>query len=139
MKQFEIYWSDLTERAQAELLGIIGDIGNYDVIPLATIGFEEESFFAGDMDGIEKVVTFPQLQADLDDEGRLTEDRYEYWTDIIRKINWIDGYADFAGLMHIEASEKIRYYLEWELDLDDLKGGIEEVELMIHEKVLADK
>jgi len=64
MKQFEIYWSDLTERAQAELLGIIGDIGNYDVIPLATIDFEDESFFAGDMDGIEKVVKFPQFQAD---------------------------------------------------------------------------
>ena len=38
----EIYWDDLTESKQREILEALGDNGNYDVIPIATIEVEQE-------------------------------------------------------------------------------------------------
>lgn len=40
--EFEIYWGDLKEHKQQELLDLLGENGNYDVTPLATIFFEPE-------------------------------------------------------------------------------------------------
>ena len=37
---------DLTEKKQQELLEVLGDNGNYDVYPLATIEIEEEETMA---------------------------------------------------------------------------------------------
>lgn len=42
-KTFEIYWQDLTEKAQKELLEFLdGDNGNYDVFPIATLEVEDD-------------------------------------------------------------------------------------------------
>ena len=46
MITIEIYWNDLTETTQKEIQKALGmdasDNGNWDVIPLATLEFEEE-------------------------------------------------------------------------------------------------
>lgn len=42
MIKVEIYWQDLTEQKQAELLELFGDNGNWDVIPMCTLEIEEE-------------------------------------------------------------------------------------------------
>lgn len=42
MKTIEFYWNDLTEKKQKELLEIFGENCNWDVIPFATIDYEEE-------------------------------------------------------------------------------------------------
>ena len=34
----EIYWDDLTPEKQAEILEELGENGNYDMFPIATIG-----------------------------------------------------------------------------------------------------
>lgn len=39
---FEILWSDLTPDKQNEIFKALGDNGNYDVFPLATIIIGEE-------------------------------------------------------------------------------------------------
>ena len=39
-KTFDIYWKDLTDEAQAELFKLLGENGNYDVFPLATLQIE---------------------------------------------------------------------------------------------------
>ena len=39
MKQIEIYWDDLTEEKQKEILEILGDNGNFDTFPIATIEY----------------------------------------------------------------------------------------------------
>ena len=41
-KIIEIYWDDLTESKQREILAALGDNGNYDVFPIATIEVEQE-------------------------------------------------------------------------------------------------
>jgi len=42
MKEYKIYWNDLTEETQKELYKFLGDEdGNYDVFPIATIEVEE--------------------------------------------------------------------------------------------------
>lgn len=41
MKTIEIYWSDLTETKQQEILELFGDNGNYDVFPLAVMEYAE--------------------------------------------------------------------------------------------------
>ena len=38
----EIYWNDLTEEKQQELLNLLGDNQNWDVFPIAEIEIEEE-------------------------------------------------------------------------------------------------
>ena len=38
----EIYWNDLTREKQEELLNALGDNGNYDVFPIATIEVEND-------------------------------------------------------------------------------------------------
>lgn len=43
MKEIEIYWDDLTPGKQAEILEMLGDNGNYDVIPIATLSIEDET------------------------------------------------------------------------------------------------
>lgn len=42
MKTIEIYWQDLTAEKQAEILEMLGENGNYDVFPIATIEVEDE-------------------------------------------------------------------------------------------------
>ena len=41
-KYVEIFWDDLTEEAQRRIINFIGDNGNYDVFPIATIYGDEE-------------------------------------------------------------------------------------------------
>lgn len=46
MKQIEIYWNDLTEKAKKDILEAIGaeaEEYNWDVIPLAVIDIEEKA------------------------------------------------------------------------------------------------
>ena len=38
----EIYWNDLTEEKQQELLNLLGDNRNWDAFPIAEIEIEEE-------------------------------------------------------------------------------------------------
>lgn len=38
----EIYWQDLTKEKQQEIIEKMGDNGNYDVFPIATIEFEDD-------------------------------------------------------------------------------------------------
>ena len=38
----EIYWNDLTEEKQRELLNLLGDNQNWDVFPIAEIEIKEE-------------------------------------------------------------------------------------------------
>ena len=40
MKTVEIYWKDLTEVKQREILELLGDNGNYDIFPIAVIDYE---------------------------------------------------------------------------------------------------
>ena len=40
--KIEIFWNDLTKEKQNEILEVLGENGNYDVIPIATIEVEEE-------------------------------------------------------------------------------------------------
>ena len=42
MKTIEIYWQDLTEKKQQEILDELGDNGNWDTFPMATIDIQEE-------------------------------------------------------------------------------------------------
>ncbi|MCL2697591.1 MAG: hypothetical protein FWE74_05870 [Oscillospiraceae bacterium] len=39
----DIFWSDLTGEAQAELLNLLGGNGNFDVFPLASINVSNEN------------------------------------------------------------------------------------------------
>ena len=38
----DIFWDDLSAETQTELLNLIGDNGNYDVFPLASINVSQE-------------------------------------------------------------------------------------------------
>ena len=38
----EIYWKDLTEEKHKEILEVLGENGNYDMFPIATIVVEED-------------------------------------------------------------------------------------------------
>ena len=40
--EYEIYWSNLNKETQKELLELMGDNGNYDVVPIATIPVKME-------------------------------------------------------------------------------------------------
>ena len=40
--EYEIYWNNLNKETQKELLELMGDNGNYDVVPIATIPIEME-------------------------------------------------------------------------------------------------
>ena len=42
MNCIEIFWDDLTAQKQNEILEALGENGNYDVIPIATIYLPEE-------------------------------------------------------------------------------------------------
>ena len=42
MDYINIYWDDLTEDKQKEILEALDDNGNYDVVPIATIYVPEE-------------------------------------------------------------------------------------------------
>ncbi len=39
---YEIYWGNLNKETQKELLELMGDNGNYDVVPIATIPVKME-------------------------------------------------------------------------------------------------
>ena len=41
MPSIEIYWDDLTEAKQKEILEFLGDNGNYDVIPIAIVEYDD--------------------------------------------------------------------------------------------------
>lgn len=38
----EIYWGDLREEKQKEILETLGENGNYDVFPIAVLEIEDE-------------------------------------------------------------------------------------------------
>ena len=40
--KIEIFWNDLTKEKQNEILETLGENGNYDVFPIATIEVEGE-------------------------------------------------------------------------------------------------
>lgn len=40
MKTVEIYWKDLTEAKQREMLELLGDNGNYDIFSISVIDYE---------------------------------------------------------------------------------------------------
>ena len=40
--EYEIYWGNLNNETQKELLELMGDNGNYDVVPIATIPIKME-------------------------------------------------------------------------------------------------
>ena len=40
--EYEIYWSNLNKETQKELLELMGDNGNYAVVPIATIPVKME-------------------------------------------------------------------------------------------------
>jgi len=42
MKEIEIYFDDLTPEKQQEIIDTLGDNGNYDIFPIATIQIEDE-------------------------------------------------------------------------------------------------
>lgn len=42
MYVIDIYWDDLIKEKQDEILEVIGDNGNYDIVPIATICSSEE-------------------------------------------------------------------------------------------------
>ena len=42
MNCIELFWDDLTAQKQNEILEALGENGNYDVIPIATIYIPEE-------------------------------------------------------------------------------------------------
>lgn len=42
MAQYDIFWNNLTEETQKDLLGIWGENGNHDVIPLLTIEYQPD-------------------------------------------------------------------------------------------------
>ena len=43
MKEFEIYWGDLTKECQERLSEFLGgENGNYDVFPIATLQLEQD-------------------------------------------------------------------------------------------------
>lgn len=42
MNQIEIYWNDLTAEKQKEILELLGDNGNWDVFPIATLDIEAD-------------------------------------------------------------------------------------------------
>ena len=41
-KRIEIYWQDLTQAKQSEILQVFGENGNWDVFPIATIDVPTE-------------------------------------------------------------------------------------------------
>ena len=38
----DIYWDDLSDETQAELMKLLGDNGNYDVVPIGSINVTPE-------------------------------------------------------------------------------------------------
>lgn len=42
MIEIAIYWDDLTTEKQNEIIEALGDNGNYDIIPIATLCYEGE-------------------------------------------------------------------------------------------------
>ena len=40
--EYEIYWGNLNKETQRELLELMGNNGNYDVVPIATIPVKME-------------------------------------------------------------------------------------------------
>ena len=38
----DIFWDDLSTEAQTELLSLIGNNGNYDIFPIASINVSQE-------------------------------------------------------------------------------------------------
>jgi len=46
MIKIEIYWNDLTKEKQEEIHEKLGDNGNWDVIPMAILEFDEEAWKA---------------------------------------------------------------------------------------------
>lgn len=53
MSTIEIYFDDLTEEKQKEILDTLGDNGNYDLFPLASLGYEESKMPEPQLGGLE--------------------------------------------------------------------------------------
>ena len=66
MERIEIYWDDLTEAKQKEILEFLGDNGNYDVIPIATVEYDDCSL-ATPLN-IDLIATYEELYGIPEDE-----------------------------------------------------------------------
>ena len=87
MTEIEIYWDDLKPEKQREILSCLGENGNYDLIPIATIPHENdlarmiyekvylEDFADGDDRVNQEPVCFDEF---LDNEWGDEEIRSEY-------------------------------------------------------------
>lgn len=53
MPTIEIYFDDLTEEKQKEILDNLGDNGNYDLFPLASLEYEESETQELQLGGLE--------------------------------------------------------------------------------------
>ena len=53
MPTIEIYFDDLTEEKQTEILANLGDNGNYDLFPLASLEYEESETQELQLGGLE--------------------------------------------------------------------------------------
>ena len=53
MPTIEIYFDDLTEEKQKEILGVLRDNENYDLFPLASLGYEESKMPEPQLGGLE--------------------------------------------------------------------------------------
>ena len=62
-QEMDIYWDDLTEEARSRLSRMLGDNGNYDCYPLATVRRPEDDFYDDEED---------EEEDDEDDEDELT-------------------------------------------------------------------
>lgn len=66
MPSIEIYWDDLTEAKQKEILEFLGDNGNYDVIPIATVEYDDCSL-ATPLN-VDLIATYEELYGIPEDE-----------------------------------------------------------------------
>ena len=66
MPSIEIYWDDLTEAKQKEILEFLGDNGNYDVIPIATVEYDDCSL-ATPLN-VDLIATYEELYGISEDE-----------------------------------------------------------------------
>ena len=66
MERIEIYWDDLTEAKQKEILEFLGDNGNYDVIPIATVEYDDCSL-ATPLN-VDLIATYEELYGIPEDE-----------------------------------------------------------------------
>ena len=70
MVQIEIYWGDLTEAKQKEILEAFGDNGNYDIGPIATVEYDDCSLATPA--NVDLIATYEDVY-DVPENERITE------------------------------------------------------------------